>query len=45
MKDEINLPYNGGGVAYLLQRVAIHFKLTVGCFASSGKLKSHVQLN
>ena len=29
MKDELNFAYNGGGVAYLLQSVAIHFNLTV----------------
>ena len=30
MKYEINFSYNGGGVAYLLQSVAIHFIHTVG---------------
>ena len=29
MKDELNCSYNGGGVVYLLQSVAIHFNLTV----------------
>ena len=29
MKDELNYSYNGGGVAYLLQSVAIHFNLIV----------------
>ena len=28
MKDEINCFYYGGGIAYLLQSVAIHFNLT-----------------
>ena len=30
MKDELNFSYNGGGGAYLLQSVAIHFNYTVG---------------
>ena len=30
MKDELNCSYDGGGVAYLLQSVAIHFNLIVG---------------
>ena len=30
MKDELNLSYNGGVVAYLPQSVAIHFFLTLG---------------
>ena len=29
MKDELNCSYNGGGDAYLLQSVAIHFNHTV----------------
>ena len=29
MKDELNCSYNGGGDAYLLQSVAIHFSHTV----------------
>ena len=29
LKDDINGSYNGVGVAYLLQSVAIHFNLTV----------------
>ena len=29
MKDELNFSYNGGGDAYILQSVAIHFKHTV----------------
>ena len=29
MKDKLNFFYNGGGVAYLLQSIAIHFILTV----------------
>ena len=29
MKDELNFSYNGGGDAYLLQSVAIHFNHTV----------------
>ena len=29
MKDELNFPYNGGGDAYLLQSVSIHFNHTV----------------
>ena len=29
MKDEINCSYNGGGGAYPLQSVAIHFNHTV----------------
>ena len=29
MKDEINFSYNGGGDAYPLQSVAIHFNHTV----------------
>ena len=29
MKDEINFSYNGGGDAYLLQSVVIHFNRTV----------------
>ena len=29
MKDELNCSYIGGGVAYLMQSVAIHFNLTV----------------
>ena len=29
MKDELNCSYNGGGVAYLLQIVAIHINHTV----------------
>ena len=30
MKYELKFSYNDGGVAYLLQSVAIHFNLTVG---------------
>ena len=29
MKDELNCSYNGGGDAYILQNVAIHFNHTV----------------
>ena len=29
MKDELNCSNNGGGVAYLVQSVAIHFNLIV----------------
>ena len=29
MKDELNCSYNGGGLEYLLQSVAIHFNITV----------------
>ena len=29
MKNELNSSHNGGGDAYLLQSVAIHFKHTV----------------
>ena len=29
LKDELNCSYNGGGDAYILQSVAIHFKHTV----------------
>ena len=29
MKDELNFSYNGGGYAYLLQSVAIHFNITL----------------
>ena len=37
LKDGLNFSYNGGGVAYLLQSVAIHFKLKV--FHRTGSLK------
>ena len=30
MKNELNLSYNGGGDAYLLRSVAVHFNHTVG---------------
>ena len=33
MKDELNFFYDGGGVAYLLKSVAIHFNLTVRSFS------------
>ena len=33
MKYELNFSYNGGGVVYLLQSVAIHFNLTVYIYA------------
>ena len=39
MKDEINCYHNCGGVAYLLQIVAIHFNLTVTQISSKIKMR------
>ena len=51
MKDEINCFHNGGGVAYLLQIVAIHFNLTVreeakdGCTGAKTRRRRAVSQN
>ena len=39
MKDELNYPHNGGGDAYLLQSVAIHFNHTVASCVLMDKIR------